>query len=423
MPQGIAVDSRGNIAIADAGVNRVRLLIPAYGFCAFSVGSTSLNAQAAGGPITITITNATGCAWNAFSNASWISFIAGVSGMGNGSVALSIAPNGSSSRSGSVNIAGQTITITQPANSGSAPTPSKVAVYQPSGNWAIDANGNGQWDGIAGGDRFFNFTGGPGDIAIVGDWNGDGHAKAGIYHNGFWLLDYNGNGQWDGAAGGDRFIALGGNGPGEIPVVGDWNGDGRTKIGFYYNGFWALDYNGNGQWDGTAGGDRFIALGSPGSTPVVGDWNGDGRAKVGYFNNGSWALDYNGNGQWDGTTGGDKFYTFSAGAGDIPLVGDWSGSRTSKIGVYHQGFWLLDTNGNGQWDGSGTDTFAALGGTGYTPVVGDWNGDGRTKIGFYTGGFWALDYNGNGQWDGTAGGDRFAALGGAANEQPVVGKW
>ena len=298
----------------------------------------------------------------------------------------------------------------------SAPLPSKIGVFQ-SANWALDSNGNFQWDGPPS-DQFFNFTAGPGDVAVVGDWNGDGHSKAGVYHNGFWLLDYNGNGIWDGVAGGDKFIALGG--PGYTPVVGDWNGDGRTKVGYYYNGFWALDYNGNGQWDGVSGGDRFIALGGSGYIPVVGDWNGDGRTKVGYFKNGTWALDYNGDGQWDA---GDKLYTFSAGAGDVPVVGDWSGTHSTKIGVYHNGFWLLDTNGNGQWDGQSVDTFAALGGPGYTPVVGDWNADGRTKIGFYTNGFWALDFNGNGQWDGPAGGDKFVALGGTPGEQPVVGKW
>ena len=303
----------------------------------------------------------------------------------------------------------------------SLPT-SRIGVFQ-SGTWALESSGNGIWDGPPT-DKYFTFAAGAGDIAVTGDWNGDGKTKAGIYHNGFWLLDYNGNGQWDGPSV-DRFIALGGNGAGEIPVVGDWNGDGKTKVGFYYKGFWALDYNGNGVWDGPSGGDRFIALGgNPGETPVVGDWNGDHRTKVGYFVNGTWALDYNGNGVWDGATGGDRYYSFSAGAGDKPVVGDWSGTHTDKIGVYHAGFWLLDFNGNGQWDGTGIDRFSAFGGNaGEVPVVGDWNGDGTTKIGFYLNGFWALDYNGNGAWDGPNGGDRFTALGGKPGEQPLVGKW
>jgi hypothetical protein len=40
--------------------------------------------------------------------------------------------------------------------------------------------------------------------------------KAGIYRNGLWLLDYNGDGVWDG----DKAFAFGW--AGAIPVVGDW---------------------------------------------------------------------------------------------------------------------------------------------------------------------------------------------------------
>lgn len=66
---------------------------------------------------------------------------------------------------------------------------------------------------------------------------------------------------------------FGGN-VGEVPLVGDWNGDGRSKIGFYLNGFWALDNNGNGSFDGVGpGGDRFLAYGgTPGNQPLIGRW-------------------------------------------------------------------------------------------------------------------------------------------------------
>jgi hypothetical protein len=41
---------------------------------------------------------------------------------------------------------------------------------------------------------------------------------------------------------------------------------------------------------------------------------------------------------------------------DIPVVGDWTGTGTAKLGVYRQGQWYLDKNGNGVWDGCGVDT-------------------------------------------------------------------
>ena len=63
-------------------------------------------------------------------------------------------------------------------------------------------------------------------------------------------------------------------------------------------------------------------FGASGWTPVVGDWNGDGKGtKIGIYKDGTWYLDWNGNGVWD--SGTDKVYTFGA-AGWIPIIGKWS---------------------------------------------------------------------------------------------------
>ena len=59
----------------------------------------------------------------------------------------------------------------------------------------------------------------PEDILVVGDWNGDGAMKVGIYRNGIWYLDKDGNGLLDCAT--DGCIAWGGY-PEDIPVVGKW---------------------------------------------------------------------------------------------------------------------------------------------------------------------------------------------------------
>jgi hypothetical protein len=56
----------------------------------------------------------------------------------------------------------------------------------------------------------------------------------------------------------------------EVPVVGDWNGDGIDTVGVYNrsNGIYELvNTNANA---------TTAAYGSPNSWPVVGDWNGDG---------------------------------------------------------------------------------------------------------------------------------------------------
>jgi hypothetical protein len=56
----------------------------------------------------------------------------------------------------------------------------------------------------------------------------------------------------------------------DTPLTGDWNGDGRTKIGVYNQGFWFLDYDGSYTWDGGIA-DKIASWGL-GSTPMPGRW-------------------------------------------------------------------------------------------------------------------------------------------------------
>ncbi|MEI7852004.1 MAG: hypothetical protein WCH86_09240, partial [Kiritimatiellales bacterium] len=62
----------------------------------------------------------------------------------------------------------------------------------------------------------------PGDIPIVGDWNGDGIDTVGVFRpsNAMWYLNPN-----NAASPDNTLIAFGYGLPGDIPVVGDWNGD------------------------------------------------------------------------------------------------------------------------------------------------------------------------------------------------------
>ena len=57
---------------------------------------------------------------------------------------------------------------------------------------------------------------------------------------------------------------------GWTPIVGDWNGGGTTKIGIYKDGMWYLDNDGSGTWNT---GDRANMFGTLGWTPFVGKWS------------------------------------------------------------------------------------------------------------------------------------------------------
>jgi hypothetical protein len=111
---------------------------------------------------------------------------------------------------------------------------------------------------------------------------------------------------------------------GDEPVLGDWNGDGRTQIGVKRGKNWYFDYNSNGRWDGCRR-DRCYVFGFAADLPVAGDWNGDGFDEIGVFRSGKWYLDYNGNGRWDGcgsTPSKDRCYAFGFST-DQPVSGNW----------------------------------------------------------------------------------------------------
>lgn len=145
-------------------------------------------------------------------------------------------------------------------------------------------------------------------------------------------------------------------------------------------------------------------------------------ASVGIFRNGAWFLDKNGNGRLDDCLTDTCHASFGGLASDIPLIGDWTGDGVRKIGIYRQGSWFLDSNGNGVSDGCTVDAcLGPFGGlNGDIPVVGDWNGDGRAKPGIYRQGSWFLDLNANGFWDGCGIDGCQGPFGELAADLPVV---
>ena len=250
-------------------------------------------------------------------------------------------------------------------------------------------------------------------IPVTGDWNGDGVTKVGVFLDGVWFLDLNGDGEW---GEGDLWVKLGKKS--DQPVAGDWNGDGKTDIGIF-GPKWIGDSTAIAAEPGlpdsqnlpsairpknvpptpteaTVGWrtlkkghvgqmrsdliDHVFQYGEKGDRAVVGDWNGDGIHTIGIFRDGVWFLDMDGDGRW---SKGDVAVEFGQ-AGDIPVVGDWTGDGISKLGVYRNGTFYLDTNNNRQLDA--TDKVFALGHASDRPVAGDWTGDGVDKVGVYEAG-------------------------------------
>jgi hypothetical protein len=81
---------------------------------AISPGAVSANANASSG--TVSVTAGAACSWSATSTASWLTVHTGASGVGNGSVAYSVAPNTTNAaRTGTLSIGGRGFTVTQAA--------------------------------------------------------------------------------------------------------------------------------------------------------------------------------------------------------------------------------------------------------------------------------------------------------------------
>jgi hypothetical protein len=108
--------------------------------------------------------------------------------------------------------------------------------------------------------------------------------------------------------------------------------------------------NGNGKWD--TGKDVVINFGQAGDVPVVGDWDGSGKLRIGVFRNGQWWLDLDGDGKWESDR--DEITSFGQ-RGDRPVIGNWDHAGKLRIGVFRDGHWLLDLNGNRTWDGPDVD--------------------------------------------------------------------
>ena len=82
--------------------------------CTYSISPTSRSHGSGAETGSVSVTAQSGCSWTATSNVSWITITSGNSGSGNGTVYYSVAANSStSSRTGTINIQGQTFTVYQ----------------------------------------------------------------------------------------------------------------------------------------------------------------------------------------------------------------------------------------------------------------------------------------------------------------------
>lgn len=182
------------------------------------------------------------------------------------------------------------------------------------------------------------------DLPVVGDWDGDGDDTAGVWRReGNWATFMLRNSHSAGEP--DQVVPWGGDEApyNDLPVVGDWDGDGVDTVGLWRPsiGYWLL-CNDHSSCAGDYTAIPWTVPGGSGNdVPVVGDWDGDGDDTIGFWrgNIGAWY-------QCNDHSGCPNTVTVQWGDArsphfDIPVVGDWDDDGDDTAGVWRKG--------NAQW--------------------------------------------------------------------------
>jgi hypothetical protein len=196
---------------------------------------------------------------------------------------------------------------------------------------------------------------------IIGDWNGDGIDTIGVYD---WLGGVFHLRNLNSPGGAHHFIIFGN--PNDRPLAGRWTSD--------------MNYDGIGVFRPSNGilylkktlvsgfADFYGVMGNPSDVGVAGDWNGDGYDSVGIFRPALSRFFLSNNNTPAGVIFSDMDFFYGDGALDKTVIGDWTGDRVSKVGMYRNGAFMLRYS----LSGGAPNMMVYYGGTNDIPIAGKW---------------------------------------------------
>ena len=227
----------------------------------------------------------------------------------------------------------------------------EVVLVEPNGRWHIRVPGN---------DDYTFFYGIPGDVPLFGDWDGDGFDTPGMYRptNGFaYLTNTLPADDGVGVAEFDFFYGI----PGDQVFVGDWDGINGDSLGISRNGKIYL-----ANTNATVFADIEFWFGLPTDIAYGADPDGDGKDTViVYRESTSFAYYTNDTTMEVAPTDGDLFFGIP---GDSFVIGDWDADLVDTPGVFRGSDTTVYLK-NDYVTGVADDSYV-WGTDGWTPVAG-----------------------------------------------------
>ena len=257
--------------------------------------------------------------------------------------------------------AGSRLLAVEDANANAAP-PADLAVWRPStGMWYV-LGGQGSTPTNAS-------WGQSGDIPVPGDYDGDGKTDFSIFRpsNSQWYIIFSSNNVISNYTFGVS---------GDKPAQADYDGDGRTDAAVF------RPSNNNWYVLGTTNGFYYSTWGQSGDIPVSADYDGDGRADISVWrpsNNSFYSV--------NSSNGNIQTIPFSQ-SSTQPVSADYDGDGKADFAIRNGATWIIRRSSTSIID---NPTITPTGDLATDiPVPNDYDGDGKCDI--------AVWRNSNGNW-------------------------